>query len=202
MREYVIFKGSRNGLQLVLDQSVEFELILENLKAKLESAVDFFTKGTKVEVLKAVRILSSEEQEDLSKVLANYGLVFYEAKEQCADEENTTFEPQEIQNLVISKTIRSGQEVIHQGSVVIEGDVNPGAKIIAGGNIVINGTCRGLVYAGAYGDSKATITAQRLLASQIRIADLIARAPDHLEDPTEAEVALIEDGTVIIKKID
>lgn len=202
MREYVTFKGSRNGLQLVLDQSVEFELILENLQAKLESAVDFFTKGTKVEVLKAVRILSSEEQEDLSKVLANYGLVFYETKEQCTDEKNAMVEPEEIQNLVIRKTIRSGQEVIHQGSVVIEGDVNPGAKIIAGGNIVINGTCRGLVYAGAYGDSRATITAQRLLASQIRIADLIARAPDQLEDPTEAEIALIEDGNVIIKKID
>lgn len=202
MREYVTFKGSRNGLQLVLDQSVEFELILENLQAKLESAVDFFTKGTKVEVLKAVRILSSEEQEGLSKVLANYGLVFYETKEQCTDEKDAMVEPEEIQNLVIRKTIRSGQEVIHQGSVVIEGDVNPGAKIIAGGNIVINGTCRGLVYAGAYGDSRATITAQRLLASQIRIAELIARAPDQLEDPTEAEIALIEDGNVIIKKID
>jgi len=38
MRQYVTFKGSRSGLQLVLDDSANFAIILENLKAKLESA--------------------------------------------------------------------------------------------------------------------------------------------------------------------
>ena len=32
MRQYIKFKGSRNGLQLVLDDVVDFEVILENLK--------------------------------------------------------------------------------------------------------------------------------------------------------------------------
>lgn len=201
MREYVTFKGSRNGLQLVLDASVEFEVILENLAAKLESAVDFFTKGTMVEVPTKVRILTFQEQEKLSKLLASYGLVFQEVVEQWPDPENTISEPEEIEKLVVTKTIRSGQEVIHQGSVVIEGDVNPGAEVIAGGDIVVKGTCRGVVHAGAYGDTTATITAQRLLASQIRIAEIIARAPDHLDQPHQAEVALIESGIVIIRPV-
>jgi septum site-determining protein MinC len=199
MREYVIFKGSRNGLQLMLDESVAFAVILENLKVKLESAVDFFTKGTKVEVPAQVRVLSSAEQADLSKLLSSYGLVFRKVDEQWEMDDNTVSELEKIKTLVVTKTIRSGQEIIHQGSVMIEGDVNPGAEIIAGGNIVINGTCRGVVHAGAYGDIKATITARRLLASQIRIAELISRAPDHLDQPDQAEVALIENGTVIIK---
>jgi len=199
MREYVIFKGSRNGLQLMLDESVAFDVILENLKAKLESAVDFFTKGTKVEIPAQVRVLTPAEQADLNKLLSSYGLVFREVNEQWENDDNTVSEPEEIKILVVAKTIRSGQEIIHQGSVVIEGDVNPGAEIIAGGNIVVNGTCRGVVHAGAYGDTKATITAQRLLASQIRIAGLISRAPDHLDQPEQAEVALIKNGTVVIK---
>lgn len=204
MREYIIFKGSRNGLQLVLDESADFEVILEKLNAKLESAVDFFTKGTTVEVPAKVRILTSEQQESLSKLLSSYGLIFREMDEQHTDEQHTDEEnivsvPEKIQTLIVTKTIRSGQEIIHQGSVIIQGDVNPGAEIIAGGDIIINGTCRGVVHAGAYGDIYATITAQRLLASQIRIAGLIARAPDHLEQPEDAEIALIEHDTVIIK---
>lgn len=200
MREYVIFKGSRNGLQLMLDATVDFEVILEKLAAKLESAVDFFSRGTMVEVPSQVRVLTSLEQEEISKLLASYGLVFREADEQCADPGQAVPEPV-IEQLVVAKTIRSGQEIIHQGSVVIDGDVNPGAEVIAGGDIVIKGTCRGVVHAGAYGDITATITAQRLLASQIRIAELIARAPDHLDQPEQAEIALIEDGVVIIKAV-
>lgn len=199
MREYITFKGSRNGLQLVIDESAEFEVILEKLNAKLESAVDFFTKGTTVEVPAKVRILTSEQQEDLSNLLSIYGLVFRKIEEQHINKENVASEPEKIQTLIVAKTIRSGQEIIHQGSVIIEGDVNPGAEIIAGGDIIINGTCRGVVHAGAYGNMQATITAERLLASQIRIAGLIARAPDHLEQPEDAEIALIEHGTVIIK---
>jgi septum site-determining protein MinC len=202
MREYVTFKGSRNGLQLVLDASVEFEIILENLTAKLDAAVDFFTKGTMVEVPAKVRILTFQEQEELSKLLASYGLVFQEVDEQSPDPGIIISEPDEIGILTVAKTIRSGQEVIHQGSVIIEGDVNPGAEIIAGGDIVVKGTCRGVVHAGAYGDTTATITAQRLLASQIRIAEIIARAPDHLDQAHRAEVALIENGIVIIRAVD
>ena len=202
MREYIKFKGSRNGLQLVLDESAEFDLILEKLNNKLESAVDFFTKGTTVEVPARIRILTVEQQNDLSKLLSSYGLVFREIDESeniHTNEEHSVFEPEKIQTLLVTKTIRSGQEIIHQGSVIIEGDVNPGAEVIAGGNIIINGTCRGVVHAGAYGDIHATITAQRLLASQIRIAGLIARAPDQLDQPEQTEIALIEDGNVIIK---
>ena len=59
-----------------------------------------------------------------------------------------------------------------KGSIVIEGNVNPGAKIIAGGNIDIHGHCRGIVYAGAYGDINSYIIADKLSPLQIRIAHL------------------------------
>jgi len=202
MRQYVRFKGSRNGLQLVLDDSVDFTVILENLKTKLESAVVFFTEGTIVEVPTKARVLTTEQQEDLTKLLAIYGLIFCEAvQEQQVIEENKA-ETEELQPLFVAKTLRSGQEVVYIGSVVIDGDVNPGAEVIAGGDIIIRGTCRGVVHAGAYGNMEATITANRLLASQIRIANLIARAPDNLDQPEYPEIARIQDGNVIIQTVE
>jgi len=202
MRQYVKFKGSRNGLQLVLDDSADFSIILENLKAKLESAVIFFTKGTTVEVPAEVRVLTLDQQEELTRLLAIYGLVFQEPSKQLEIVEEDHDEKEELKTLFIAKTLRSGQEVVHQGSVVIIGDVNPGAEVIAGGDVIIRGTCRGVVHAGAYGNINATITANCLLASQLRIANLIARAPDNLDQPEYAEIARIEDGHVIIEKID
>lgn len=202
MRQYVKFKGSKNGLQLVLDDSADFPIILENLKAKLESAVIFFTKGTTVEVPSEVRVLALDQQEDLTKLLAVYGLIFQETPKPSKIVEEDHNETQVLKTLVIDKTLRSGQEVVHQGSVVINGDVNPGAEVIAGGDVIIHGTCRGVVHAGAYGNIKATITAKRLLASQLRISNLISRAPDNLDQPEYAEIARIQDGYVIIEKVD
>lgn len=202
MRQYAIFKGSKNGLQLVLDDSVSFSVILDTLKAKLESAVVFFTHGTIVEVPDKARALTTEQQEDLTRLLAGYGLIFREATQQLEVVEKTHVEPEKLETLFVEKTLRSGQEVVYNGNVVIIGDVNPGAEVIAGGDIIIRGTCRGVVHAGAYGNMKATITANRLLASQIRIASLIARAPDKLDQPEYTEMACIKDGNVIIEAVD
>lgn len=202
MRQYVIFKGSRNGLQLVLDDSANFSVILDKLKAKLESAVVFFTKGTIVEVPTKIRVLTTQQQEDLTKLLAVYGLIFRETTPEPEVVAKANVEAEALQTLFVAKTLRSGQEVIHNGNVVIIGDVNPGAEVIAGGDIIVRGTCRGVVHAGAYGNMEATITANRLLASQIRISSLIARAPDNLVQPENTEIARIKDGNVIIETVE
>ena len=201
MRQYVRFKGSRTGLQLVLDESADFTVILDNLQAKLESAVVFFTKGTTVEVPPQMRVLTLDEQEKLIKLLAVYGLIYSKTVQKSESLEKVSDKTEKLKTLFVAKTIRSGQEVVYNGSVVIIGDVNPGAKVIASGDIIIRGTCRGVVHAGAYGNMDATITANRMLASQIRIASLIARAPDHLEQPEYTEIARIKDGNVIIETV-
>lgn len=104
-----------------------------------------------------------------------------------------------INGLVVPRTLRGGQKVVHDGSVVVIGDVNAGAQVVAGEDIIILGACRGMAHAGAHGNEAATITAGRLVASQLRIAGLIARAPDDLDKPAYIETARIKDGTVVIE---
>ena len=84
--------------------------------------------------------------------------------------------------------------------VIVMGDVNPGAEIVAGADILILGTCRGLLHAGAPDNIYASITATRLMAPQIRIAELIARSPDSREEPNGTEQARIIDGHIVIEK--
>lgn len=71
-------------------------------------------------------------------------------------------------------SLRSGQKIEFEGSLVIIGDVNSGAEVIAEENIVVLGILRGLAHSGAKGNKDAIIAAEKILSPQIRIADKIA----------------------------
>lgn len=198
MNEDVVFKGSRAGLRIVFDDSLEFSSMVEKLKMKLESAIHFFGKGTIVNI-DADKVTHDQEVE-LSELLSYYGMKLQiTAKSEAS--ENLPYQAVKEETVVINNTVRGGQEVFSEGSVIICGNVNPGAKIIAGGNIEIKGVCRGIVHAGAFGDTKAIVIAQQMLAMQIRIADLIARAPDKLETADCTEYACIKDGNIVIAPV-
>lgn len=204
MSEDVVFKGSRAGLQLVFDETVDFSSVVKQLKIKLESAINFFSKGTVVNV--SADKITKEQKDELAVLFQRYGLTLKAVDtsmpalcEVKAEEMGIKTSPKVT---IVEQTVRGGQEIMSDGSIVILGNVNPGAKIIAGGNIDIKGTCRGLVHAGAFGDMTATITADKMLAIQIRIADLIARAPDNLEAVDKTECARIKDGNIVIETVD
>ena len=80
--------------------------------------------------------------------------------------------------LAVRKNIRSGQKISYDGTLIIFGDVNAGAELEAAGHILVLGALRGVAHAGCKGDKKAVIYANQLRSVQLRIADLIARAPD------------------------
>ena len=68
-------------------------------------------------------------------------------------------------------SIRSGQKMEFEGSLVILGDVNAGAEVLAEDNVVILGILRGMAHAGAKGNKEAIIAAASIESAQIRIAD-------------------------------
>lgn len=99
--------------------------------------------------------------------------------------------------LFLKETLRSGRSVLHEGSVVVIGDVNPGAEVIAAGDVVVWGRLRGLVHAGALGDETAVICALELNPTQLRIADQIAISPDTRARRIEPEQAAIRQGQIV-----
>ena len=54
----------------------------------------------------------------------------------------------------------------------------------------------------AAGDSTAFIIADRLMPTQIRIANYVARSPDEPEDSGKAERAYVKDGQIVIEPIE
>jgi septum site-determining protein MinC len=95
-------------------------------------------------------------------------------------------------------TLRSGDYLQSDRSILIFGDVNPGATVSSCGDIFIWGRLRGVAHAGTDGSTQARIIALQLRPLQLRIADAVARGPDDLPQPGLAEQASLRDGVIRI----
>lgn len=99
-------------------------------------------------------------------------------------------------------SLRSGQSIRFDGSVVVIGDVNPGAEIIASGNIIVFGTLKGLVHAGCKGNQAAFVSALCLQPVQLRIADIYTYIPletIRTKKKIQPAHAYIENGKIFIQ---
>lgn len=99
--------------------------------------------------------------------------------------------------LIARRTLRSGQQLRHPGSITVIGDVNPGAEIVAGGDIVVWGKLRGTVHAGAMGNETAVVCALELMPTQLRIAQYFARSPEGRRRKSLPEVARVREGKIV-----
>ena len=204
MNDIVKIKGLKSGLQLSFAKGASFDDVQANILNKLETGNKFFIRGTTVFVPKGY--FPEEENEKLRRMFHRHGMLFSTelknpgllppSKLPAAEKKSPA-----PKMLIVNKTLRGGQEVRTESSVMIFGNVNPGAQVIAGGNIDVRGTCRGIVHAGANGDVTACIVADRLMPQQIRIANVIARSPDEMEKAEQAERASIKDGRIVIEPI-
>ncbi len=104
--------------------------------------------------------------------------------------------------LVVRKNVRSGQNISYDGTLIVFGDVNAGAELVASGHILVLGTLRGVAHAGSKGNKQAIVYANNLSSLQLRIADLIARAPDgENNERNKPEIARIIDNQLVIEEV-
>ena len=212
MNDIVTIKGLKYGLQLTFAKGASFDDVQANLLDKLQSGDSFFIRGTTVFVPKGY--FAEEQNEALRRMFHRHGMLFSTELKRPnlappSRDTSTKAPAQKVREaveeaqkmMVINRTIRGGQEVKANCSVLICGNVNPGAQVIAGGSIDIRGTCRGFVHAGAFGDKTACVVADRLMPVQIQIADIIARAPDEPEKVSQAERAIIKGNTIIFEPV-
>ena len=202
----IVVKGMTVPALLVkLDESLTVEDNISQIKAKLGS--DFF-KGSLAVIDYESAKLSDEDMRKIEEAVRSTNTRFIGYKPSLKLEKNQKIEavPQPLADGVktlkfIDKSIRSGQNIEHDGDVLIIGDVNPGSYVTASGNIIVMGTLRGIVHAGAGGDDGAIVIALKLRAQQLRIAKWITRSPDDSEDPEYPEKAYVRNNQIIIEKI-
>jgi septum site-determining protein MinC len=108
--------------------------------------------------------------------------------------------PPPSRDLMIYKTLRSGQKVHSDGSIIIWGDVHESAEITAANDVVVLGRLEGLAHAGCFGDLNSTIFALTLTPRQLRIADRISRSSGKIIKNPYPEIAYVEGEGICIKE--
>lgn len=197
---------------LEFPSEIGFSEIMAELVKKLRSGSGFFLQGTVVRVPR--ERFSEAEFKEMRNLFRTHGLicqpehftsvdsVLRKRRKRSAAEDKTSPTDPARRTIFIERTLRGGQEVQTEGSVVVFGNVNPGAQITAGGSVDIRGTCRGVIHAGAAGDVTAFIIADHLIPTQIRIANYVARPPDDLKRSEKTERAYVKDGQIIIEPVE
>ncbi len=102
---------------------------------------------------------------------------------------------------IVYATLRSGQKIETDHSLVIFGDVNSGAEIVAGGDIIVLGVLRGVAHAGAYDETGGgrCIFAVSLQPTQLRIGSVISRGSGEVFALHGPEVARVEAGLIVVQ---
>ena len=227
MKSSVIIKGNKYGFQIVLNPTLPFEELLREVGNKFKESTHFFDLNKPIAVSFTGRELTSGEQNLLVDTISeNSGLNIscvidgakvYEtqfAKVKKRQEAESFPENRIAKNGQFYRgTLRSGQKIEVDGSIVILGDINPGAQIVAGGNVVVLGCLKGTVHAGYPEDNSAFVAALMMEPMQIQIGSYIARSPDQRVKNTKknakkknrqellAKLAFVENDSIFIETI-
>jgi len=102
---------------------------------------------------------------------------------------------------IIYSTLRSGQRIETEHSLVVCGDVNSGAEVVAGGDIIVLGALRGVAHAGAYDETggRRFIMALGLKSSQLRIGSIISCGSAQEDGDHGCEIARVEGNNIVVE---
>ncbi len=177
MNSSVSISIKKNQVIIKIDENAEQRTIISELKKKMLELKNLY-KDDKTPILITGKILKNKEMEEIQNLIKRFidvQIEFDSPKVLGLHGIKKTF----YKEVATSETkfhkgsLRSGQRIEFEGSIVIIGDVNAGAEVVAGENIIVLGTLRGLAHAGAKGNKDAVIEASDIDAVQIRIANIV-----------------------------
>lgn len=192
----------KDKIIIKLNEDTKQEELVECLKKKLPELKKLY-KDEKTPINVTGKVLKNKEIEEIQNIIKekiDVEIEFDSPKTLGLHGIKKTFEKE----IAISETkfhrgsLRSGQKLESEGSIVIIGDVNSGAEVMASDNIIVLGSLRGLAHAGAKGNKQAIIAAGLIDTVQIRISNIVKEI-DRDEEPLHKQsyVSVVDDKIVI-----
>lgn len=203
MGNYVSINLKKDQIVIKIFEEAEQEQIINDLRGKLPDLKNLY-KDAKTPIRIAGKVLKNKEIDeikDLVKAEIDVDIEFDTPKSLGLSSIVKTFK----KDIDVSETkfhrgsLRSGQKLETEGSIVILGDVNSGAEVVASDNIVVLGNLRGLAHAGAKGNKEAIVAAGNLDAVQIRISNLIKEIDKNDSALNTQVYVFVDDDKIVIE---
>lgn len=202
MKNIVMIHLGKDEIILKIAENETQEEILECLKRKLPELKNLY-KEEKTPILITGKVLKIKEIEEIKEVIKqeiDVEIKFDSPKVLGLHGIKKTFaeEISSSETKFHRGSLRSGNKVEYEGSLVILGDVNAGAEVVAGDNVIVVGILRGVAHAGAKGNKKAIIAAAQIEAPQIRIANIVKEI--NKEEETQRKTyAYVKEEQIILE---
>ena len=216
MKNSVVIKSFPSGIVLHLDPDLPFDQLLADVGEKFRESSSFF-KDAKMALSLKGRVLSDfEEQQILDAITQNSELRIL-----CLtgedDETNQTFvkalrqadftgESADGNGQFYRGTLRNGQVLETESSIVVLGDVYPGSAIISARDIIVLGGVFGEAYAGGNGSAAHYVVALEMSPEKLKIGDFKYHSKDKaskwsIRPKVQPKIAYVKDKRVVLDSL-
>lgn len=215
MKNSVVIKSFPNGIVLHLDPDMDFEKLIIDVADKFHESSSFF-KDAKMALSIKGRILTDQEEEQILDAISENSDLRIICLVGEDDATNQTFVKALQQTDFSSEsssgsegqfyrgTLKNGQILETESSIVILGDVYPGSAIISAKDIIVLGGLFGEAYAGGNGSSGHYVAALEMSPEKLKIGDFKYKSKEKtskwsIKPKVQPKIAYVKDEKVIME---
>lgn len=210
MHNAVVIKSSKAGMTVILDPDMPFEQLLEAIGKKFSESARFWGSVQMTLTLEGRRLTAAEEFAIVDTITKNSQIEVLclldtdaERIERCEKALNDKLMELNSQTGQFYRgTLKRGDCLESEASIVIIGNVDHGARVTAKGNIIVLGELKGTATAGVSGNPQTVVLALEMAPLQIRIGDLSSRFNERNKRLGRGPmIAVAEEGAILIKPL-
>ncbi len=214
MKNAVIIKSFQNGISLHLGDDLPFPELLEEVAIKFKESAAFF-KDAKMALSLEGRVLTDEEERQVVETIcqnSDLNIICLVGKDENTNQnylkalQMLNYDNDLNEGQFYRGTLKNGQVLETESSIVIIGDVNPGSAIISTRDIVILGGLYGEAYAGGNGQDGHYVVALEMSPEKLTIGDFKYKSKEKgakwsIKPKIQPRIAYVENGQVVMESI-
>jgi septum site-determining protein MinC len=217
LKNSVIIKSFPNGIVLYLDSELPFDKLLLDIEDKFRESSSFFKdarmalslKGRTLSEAEEVMILNTIQESSQLQIIClvgeddetNHHFVKALGQADFSGDLSPNSEGQFYRG-----TLKNGEVLETEASIVILGDVYPGSAIISARNIIVLGGLYGEAYAGGNGSSEHYVAALEMSPERLKIGDFKYKSKEKtsrwsIKPKVQPKIAYVKDKRVVIDSL-
>ena len=216
MKNPVIIKSFPNGLSIYLDEEMPFDQLLKEIGLKFKESAHFFKNASMVLSFEGRKLSDQEERMIIHTITANSELnvMCIMGKNEETNKnyikalQKLSYHQQVMENAgqFYKGTLKDGQMLETENSIIVLGDVYPGACVISSKDIIILGGLYGQPYAGGNGEDGHFVVALEMSPEKLKIGDFKYKTSEKqskwpIKPKVQPKIAYVEDGRVKLEPI-
>ena len=210
MRNAVVIKSSKAGMTVILDPELPFDELLDAIGKKFSESARFWGSVQMTLTLEGRDLTAAQEFAIVDTITKNSQIEVLclldtdaERIERCEKALNDKLMELNSQTgQFYLGTLKRGDCLESEASIVIIGNVDHGARVTANGNVIVLGELKGTVTAGVSGNPQAVVMALDMAPLQIRIGDMSSPFNERNKRLGRGPmIALPEDGAIVMRSL-